>query len=399
MTLTIKKRKQVVFQAPLLTQSGYGCHARQVARWLFDREETEQDIEVFVKPLSWGRTPWLLNPNALDGLVGKIIQHSTPCKKPEVSIQLQLPNEWDPFLANYNIGMTAVVETDKCNPKWIDAVNAMDLVIVPSQFCKNTLLASGEVKTEVIVIPESYFDEACQPNNIELDNITTDFNFLVFGQITGLNPENDRKNLFYTVKWIAEAFAGCQNVGVIIKTNLGRNTTIDRTGTQKMLTDLVAQVAKPSGPKFYLLHGEMTNKELSGLYQNSKVKALVSLTRGEGFGLPLLEAAVSGLPVIATGHSAHTEFLGKGKYIKVEYNLAPIHPSRVDNNIFIEGARWAQVHETDARRKLVKFYKSPEVPRKWAEDLKEVLRNEYSFSSIKNKYDQVFDANVFSRSA
>lgn len=391
-------KKTVIIRGPLLTQSGYGCHSRQVARWLFDRADVKGDVEVVTNPMMWGRTPWLLDPEKEDGLVGKIIQNARPIQKADISIQIQLPNEWDPFLADYNIGMSAVVETDKCNPQWIDCVNNMDLVIVPSEFCKNTLENSGKVTTPVVVVPESYFDKAAQPHVIELENVDTPFNFLVFGQFTGNNPENDRKNLLYTIKWMAEAFEGCDDVGVLVKTNFGRHTTIDRQNTLKMLSDVVMQVSKPNkGPKFYLLHGEMSEEELSGLYHHPKVKALVSLTRGEGFGLPLLEAAVAGLPVIATNHSAHIEFLGKGKFISVDCSLVPIHQTRVDGNIFLEGVRWAMPDEKDAKRKMVKFYRSSQIPIQWAQDLKEKLLPEYAFDSIKSQYNKVFDEHYLNR--
>lgn len=385
--------KSVILRAPLLTQSGYGVHARQVARWLFDLADSRGDLQVTTEPLRWGDTPWICNPESHGGLIGRILQTATDVtanSQFDVSIQLQLPNEWNPFLANFNVGMTAAVEADKCNPEWVAAVNRMDLVIVPSEFVKQVLANSGKVTTNVVVIPESYIDSVVdgtvQP--YELDT-ATDFNFLVFGQITGNNPENDRKNLFYTVKWMAEQFKDSPNVGVVIKTNMGRNTTVDRMRTQQMLSQLLTEVQKGPGPKFYLLHGDMTDNQIAGLYRNPSIKAMVALTRGEGFGLPILEAAVAGLPVIATGWSAHTEYLGKGKYIKVDHSLVPVHQSRIDGQIFMPGFQWAQPSEEDAKRKMKKFVESPGLPMEWAKDLAKTLRVEYSYDTIASKYSEV----------
>lgn len=383
--------KTVLLRAPVLTQSGYGVHARQIARWLFSKEE-ELNLDIAVEPLRWGDTGWITDVEAEDGMIGRILQAATNVKPYyDVTIQLQLPNEWNPMLGAFNIGVTAGVETDKCNPLWVEAVNNMNLVIVPSEFTKQCFLASGTVNTEIAVIPESFIDEVKNPSehSIDLSNIPTDFNFLVFGQFTGNNPENDRKNLPYTLKWLAEVFANRPDIGVIIKTNMTRNTKIDQMVTQSTLMQLLAGVQKGPGPRFYLLHGAMTNSEVAGLYSHPKVKALVSLTRGEGYGLPILEAATAGLPVIATGWSGHMDFMKHGRFSKVDYKLAPVHESRIDGQIFAPGVQWANPSEIDSKNRLLKFAESSAIPKEWARSLREKLLILYSFETVSTHYDNL----------
>ena len=128
---------------------------------------------------------------------------------------------------------------------------------------------------------------------------------------------------------------------------------------------------------------------MNSLYRNDKVHALVSATRGEGFGLPLLEAAVAKLPIIATNWSAHTEFLNLGKWIKVDYSVEPIHEERVDNNIFMKNSRWAQPKEASFKESIRKFRKKPEMPKEWADELSSKLIDKFSLSSIHEKYENV----------
>ncbi len=380
--------KNVLLRGPFLTLSGYGVHSRQIARWALQKK----DWNVKVHATPWGITPWFINSDGEDGLVGKIMQKTVDTRnglpKFDMSIQVQLPNEWDPNLADINIGVTACVETDRCNPQWVDACNRMSAVVVPTTFTKKTLENTGNIKVPIIVIPESFYDEILDDNIPALDHeFSTKFNFLVFGQLTGNNPENDRKNLFYTVKWLCEEFKDDPDVGIILKTNSGKATKIDKMVTQKFLNDLLNTVRPGKYPRVHLLHGKMTNDDMVSLYRNDSVKALVTLTRGEGFGLPILEAAASNVPVIATGWSGHTDFMGRGRYIVVDYNLEEIHPSRVDGSVFIQGSRWANVKEKDAKRKFRKFYEKPHMPQKWANDLSNTLKNEYSWESIKELYD------------
>lgn len=387
-----KKTKKVILRAPVLTQSGYGVHSRQVARWLFDQMDARDDLEVFVEPLNWGVTPWIVDTEAYDGLIGRLVQHSNQSDHYDVSLQLQLPNEWNPFLADFNIGITAAVETDRCNPSWVQNVNQMDMVILPSEFVKSVLTNTGEITTKLVVVPEAFTDECLDSAplpKMPMDNVETDFNFLIFGQFCGNNPDNDRKNLAYTIKWLSEAFKDNPEVGVIVKTNFGKNSKLDRANTINILAKVLMETKQGPGPKFYLLHGNMANDEVAALYRHPKVSALISLTRGEGFGLPILEAAACGLPVIVTNWSAHTEFLRQGKFIKVDFRLSPIHPSRVDNKIFFPEQRWAYPSEADAKKKIRRFYRSPGMPQNWAKELAKKLQESHSFKAISDHYSEV----------
>ncbi len=377
--------KKVVFRGPSLTQSGYGVHARQVARWLLSRT----DIDVSFVVLPWGDTPWLLDRDAHGGLVGQIMDRSVKPETPaDVSVQLQLPNEWDPKAAPVCIGITAGVETDRCHPEWVTACNQMSAVVVPSRHALSSITSTGKITVPTFVIPEAYSDAIVATQQKTLPEFSTSFNFLVFGQLTGNNPENDRKNVFYTIKWLTEAFKDDPSVGIVVKTNVGRNSRIDRQVTRNLLSAVTAESRKGgSGPKVHLLHGDMDDLEVAALYRHPQVKALVSLTRGEGFGLPILEAAASGLPIIATGWSGHLDFLRHGKYISVYYQLGDVHPSRIDGKIFVKGARWANPSEDDFKKRVTKFRSSSDVPREWAANLSRAIISQYGLDNVKSMYD------------
>ena len=377
--------KTVVIRAPLLSISGYGVHSRQIFRWLL-----KQPVKTIVQIVPWGNTSWMINPDMEDGLAGEIMKRSESpetTQSPDISIQVQLPNEWDPNLAKVNIGVSAWVETDRCNPEWIAAANKMTELVVPSNFTKQVILNTGSITVPIHVIPEAFIEQVSQETlpDIGLD-LDTSFNFLMVGQITGNNPETDRKNTLYALKWLCETFKDDPQVGVIIKTNSARSTSIDRMHTRKMLSQAIDQIRPGEYPKIHFLHGELSSSEMAALYRHQTVKAFVSMTRGEGWGLPLLEASASGLPVIATNWSGHLDFLNRGRFIPISYMLTDIPDGKVDNKIFVKGARWANPDENDAKEKLLKFKKKPDIPRKWASELKEKILAEFSQGAVNNIY-------------
>ena len=379
--------KKVVIRAPLLSISGYGVHSRQIFRWLLT-----QPVEILCQIVPWGDTSWMLNDKLEGGLIGEIMKRSASQElgfKPDVSIQVLLPNEWVPNLAQKNIGISAWVETDSCNPDWIRAANAMDALVVPSEFTKKVIQNTGIVNPPLYAVPESYFSEIDLEETSKIDlELETDFNFLIVGQITGNRPETDRKNTYNAIKWICEEFKDDPSVGIVVKTNSARGTTIDKSLTRRHLRGIIQKVRQGPYPKIYMIHGGMSSSEMSSLYRHPKIKALVSFTRGEGWGLPLLESAASGLPVIATGWSGHCDFLNTGRYIKIDYDLEAIPSTKIDGKIFMKGARWAQPKEEDAKKKLRKFRQKDTIPAQWAKDNRENIKKEFSQEAVIEKYNQ-----------
>ncbi len=378
--------KNVLIRGPLLNSAGYGVHSRQIFSYAQSRGH---NIVSQVTP--WGICPYYINPEYEDGLIGDIINScSNDSTSYDVSFQIQLPNEWDSEIANFNIGVTAGVETDKCHPEWVNCLNKMDLVIVPSKHTKKTFENSGKITTKIEVIPEyiqpAILEKKLDPMELE---VNTKFNFLMFGLITGQSPDTDRKNTFYGIKWLCEAFKDDPDVGIIIKTNLGRMSVIDRGDTLKVLNKLLKEVRVGKYPKFYLSHGRMTVEELSAFYRSPNINVLVSFTRGEGYGLPLLEAASSSLPVMVTNWSGHTDFLNNIKFSSFEYDLINIHPERVDNTIFVDGAKWAHPRVEDVKKRLIKIKKSYKTPLEWAKNGSNYINKNFNQEKIFEKYDEV----------
>ena len=130
----------VIIRGPLLSVTGYGVHARQIFSWALD----QPNWNIITSIVPWGICTYYIDPEKQDGLIGEVMARSSPVEGPQaLSIQVQLPDEWDPDLATINVGVTAGVETDLCSQAWVEACIKMDKVIVPSTFTKNTFVRTS----------------------------------------------------------------------------------------------------------------------------------------------------------------------------------------------------------------------------------------------------------------
>tara|TARA_R110002153_G_scaffold92080_1_gene223848 strand:- start:2671 stop:3855 length:1185 start_codon:yes stop_codon:yes gene_type:complete len=384
---------KVLLRAPLMTSSGYGVHSRQLMRWLLSRK----DIELHVECLRWGQCSWMVDTRKEDGLIAEITKRAVPLQSGtyDVTFQVQLPDEWDDKLGKVNIGVTAAVETDKCNPDWVKSCNKMDHIIVPSTFTKNVIKRSGMLTTKISVIQEWYNPIIDDNQRVKktlkqkkFKQIKGNFNFLVLGQITSMSTDGDRKNLINTLAAIFDEFKHDESVGIVLKTSLGKSTTMDKISTRNFLCNILPQMRKGKNP-LYFVHGDLEPEEVCALYRHKSIKAFAIATRGEGYGLPLIESAASGLPIVTTRWSGHLEFLNTDLFKSVNYKLIDIPKAKVDNRIFMEGARWAEPDLYDFKGQARKIHDDYTSSKKDADKLKLEITEKFNKTVIMQKYDKL----------
>ena len=354
-------RKKILFKGPLLTRSGYGEQSRFALRALRSREDL---FDIYIQPLKWGMTSWLFEFDEerewIDSTIEKTIAYTQQGGQFDMSFQVTIPNEWEK-LAPVNIGYTAGIETTKVAPIWLQYANEkVDKIITISSHSlnvfKNTKAIAenpqtGERFNYELQTPIEYINypvktyESLPELNLSFD---TAFNFLAVAQF------GPRKNLTNTIKWFIEEFHD-DNVGLVLKTNIAKNSVIDREKIREDLTNFVSQFPDRKC-KFYLIHGDMTDEEMHALYEHEQIDAFLALPHGEGFGLPIFEAAYSGLPVVATGWSGHLDFLvdeeGKEQFYNVAFDLQPVQDKVVWENVIIKESMWAYPREQSAKRQM-----------------------------------------------
>lgn len=389
--------KRVLLSGPLLSNSGYGVHSRQVFSYL----SSLKNVKVFCNILNWGNIPWHLSDEYTSNVYKDIIESYVPESHLtnltfEESYTVSYPHEWLFYGIEKNIGITAGVETDVVPFHWLKYVNKADQVICTSNFTAEAFYKTAKIKEfslnkQLDVIYQYYHDdfESDEVDCLDcLKRIETKNNLLLIGQITSLESNNDRKNIFNSIESLVRIMSNVEDSGIIIKTSLGSNSYLDFVSLKKVFTDYKNSLKEELGdkiPKIYILHGNMKPIELKSLYSSEKVSALVSLSKGEGFGLTLLEAAACGLPIIATNYSAYTEFLDDN-FIKVDYKLENIPKSKVDNKIFSQNAMWSIYDNRSLHMNVLKYFNNVNLYNKISKDLQVIIRNNFNKESILKKY-------------
>lgn len=399
-------KKKIFVKGPVLSQSGYGEQSRFALRALRSREDI---FDIYIQPIGWGKTGWTWQNDDLRQWIDERImetQHQLQQKtlQPDISLQITIPNEFEK-LCPINIGYTAGIETDRVAPQWLQKGNDMDKILVVSNHSKNTFVNTTatarnqqtgqefpyKLETPVEVVWENTV-LAEQAEEIPGFEPRHDFNFLCVSQM------GPRKNLENTIKWFVEEFIDNENVNLILKTNIQSNSRIDKEYAEKSIKAIL-DLYPERKCSVSLLHGDLTEGQMRGLYEHPKVKAMINISHGEGFGLPLFEAARVGLPIISVGWSGQTDFLGN-KFLKVKHELKPIQPHAVWDGVLQKDSQWAYADQGSYKIALRMMYKKHSEFAEQAAHLQESVLADFSDEVLYELFcNQIYNEEEFNTAA
>jgi glycosyltransferase involved in cell wall biosynthesis len=167
-------------------------------------------------------------------------------------------------------------ETDQCPSGWIDILNTADLVLVPNPYLEQVFQKSLSVPVKTVYLPlnNEYYEDI--DDNSIVSHLPTDFTF----NFVGTYSTADRKNIGMMMDAFDSAFSHMDDVAFVLKSR-GYKLKHGKTISCSIHTTL---------------------KNMLMFYLSSHVGVYVS--RGEGYGLPQLENAILGRPVIMADNSA-----------------------------------------------------------------------------------------------
>lgn len=391
----MKPKRRLIFRGPVLTASGYGVHARMILKPILESGE----FDVTVMSTNWGVTPVIRNTG--DPFIERVRQLSLaqPSGDYDYSIQVTIPQEFQ-RMARWNIGVTAGIETDRVSPEWIKKSNEnIDLIIVPSEHARKTfadvtygdpntgqtLHLEKPIKVMFEGVDTDIFNVDPVPEGVKQFDFASEFNFISVGLGFDKGPGEDRKNLTTLVKWFCEQFKGNDKVGLVLKTSIVGYSAVDLKFLKMKISDIKKAAGCGEFPRIQIIHGFLSQHEMAALYKNPKVKAYISPTHGEGYGLPIIEAAACGLPVITTGWSGHMDFLhinNVRKFVALPFELKEIPDACVWDNILVRGSKWANPDENQTKMLMSKVHISYNKPKEWATELAAHIKNNFSIPQM-----------------
>jgi len=393
---------------PIDTYSGYGARSRDLVKAIIELDK--HDVKII--PQRWGNTAWnFISENSeWEFLTKYILKEPKLDKQPEIWMQITVPNEFQP-VGKYNIGVTAGMETTLVSGPWVEGCNRMNLVITSSNFAKEVFqntkyevrnaqgLVQGnlELKTAIKVLFEGVDLEKYKPTNeiFDLQLIKEDFAYLFVGHWLQGDFGQDRKNVGFMIKAFLETFKNkAKKPALILKTSVMGSSIMDRDELLKRINSIRESVNSTNLPNIYLIHGDLSDEEMNVLYNHPKVKAMISFTKGEGFGRPLLEFSTSKKPIIASNWSAHTEFLNSEFVPLINGKLENVHPSAAVKDMILTEAQWFQVDSGQAGFYLRDMFENYKKYLDGAKRQAYKSKTEFSWDKMKEKLDEILTNNV-----
>ena len=404
-------KKVMLICAPVSSRSGYGDHARDLVCSFINLNKF--DVKIIDVP--WGECPRnaLNRNNANDNeILCRILKEPKVDRQPDVYVDIRIPNEFQTW-GKVNIGITAGIETTAVSNKWIESCNKMDLIIVPSEHSKEGFVKAlyekiqqlpngqqqkiGEMKLEKPIevlfegVDENVYKQIDNSSLNLVDDIKEDFAFLHVGLWGKGGFGEDRKDIAKLVKIFYESFANKKKQpALILKTAGATFSILDREDCLRKINNIKSMFPKDWNlPNVYLLHGSLSSDEMNKLYNHPKVKSFISFTHGEGYGRPLQEATMVGLPVIASGWSGQVDFLSETDSMLLGGQMVKVPNSQHWKDIIIPDSQWFNVNEQQAYKAMNYCFENYDDLKNRALNLMKINRDKFTLNKMTEKLDEI----------
>ena len=394
-----------VISCPIDTYSGYGARSRDIVKAIV--ELGKYDVKIL--PQRWGNCPFgFIQNNSEWGFLESLMLKSPQLpQQPEIWAQITVPNEFQK-LGKYNIGITAGIESTIAPAEWVEGCNRMDLILGSSKHTIDVLKNSKfEKRNKQTNQPEGHIiwdgnsevmfeganTEMYKPvkSNFNLSNVKESFAYLFVGHWMQGDLGEDRKNVGLLIKAFFETFKNKKKrPALILKTSQVGSSYMDRDAIIEKIQLIKATCKSKNLPNVYLLHGEFTDVEMNEIYNHPKVKAMVNLTKGEGFGRPLLEFSLTNKPILTTNWSGHIDYLSQDFSTLLPGKLTKIHPS-ASNKMLLKESEWFSVDTGQVGYYLKDIFANYKPYLSLAKRQGYHSRTNFSFEKMKEKLGKVLD--------
>ena len=318
--LSERYQQSVAWQSIVNFPSGYAVSAKNMMLGLDDL-----NVDVRYKYVYGKGTPFpVTEPPVSDNYRINII-HS---RKFLNNIPQIVYGQGDVFYKNsgeYKIGFT-MLETTGIPKEWVKQANTMDEVWVPSAFNVQTFKDCG-VKVPIYTIPLGIDPDFFNPH-IKSYKKHDRYTFL------SIFEWGERKAPELLLRAFSKAFTKKDNVLLICK-------VFNNDGSISVEKEIEKLELPQNGPEIIFLYNHrIADYQVPTLYRSAD--CFVLPTRGEGWGMPILEAMACGLPTIATNWSSQVDFMNNENAYPLE--IAGLIDAKAKCPYY-DGFQWADPSE------------------------------------------------------
>lgn len=305
--LSQKTNYEILWQSPLFNSSGYA-------------EEQNHFLDA-LRPY-----PLMINVYPTD-MVASIDLYSADMKSylltlqkqqiksPVIHYQAAPANAFSFPLSPLSIGRT-MFETDSLPSSWVEILNEMTEVWVPSEFNRETFTSAGVKLDKIKILPEPLDENKYNPLNVLPYplKITPSFKFL------SVFDWSARKGWELLIRAYFEEFSEDDDVSLILKVSKINEPNIN---PYSKIKDITSKLGLKNFPHIHIIQETLSQEDMIRLYAAADCYVLPS--RGEGWGRPYMEAMAMELPTIGTRWSGQQAFMNDdNSYLINIEGLVPI---------------------------------------------------------------------------
>jgi len=208
---------------------------------------------------------------------------------------------------------------------FIGGCNNMDVIWTFSQYSIDTMSmlhyetndgSVVRINTSFVLLPEYPLLNKEQDGHDLLKDIDTDWNFLVEGYWEATDGQdfggNNKDNIGFIIRTFLSTFVDTDlNIGLILNVHGDISSILDKTRLSEKINNIRTSIPYDiSLPKIYLINADLSDDALYDLYNNDKIKALISIPqRSDSVQNELNFAFTSGKPIIYTNFAAQRDSL------------------------------------------------------------------------------------------
>ncbi len=223
-----------------------------------------------------------------------------------------------------------------------------------------------------------------------INNIPQKTLFVSVGQWLIGSIGNDRKDIGMLCTTFLKKYANNKQYGLILKVDHGKSSVL----SQYFLRQRINQIYKVldiqcTHENIYFISGNLKQQQILQLYNHEKVKAYVSFSHGESWGIPIMEfSGVTGKPLIIPYHSGFMDYIQPQNCQILLHKVTQI-PTQLLNtyyvNFFIPQSRWNTVDYQYAAYKFTDFIQNDNIKKhdRYKQQQKYIRQN-FSYQKVKN---------------